>query len=125
VLTHESIAVDQPNPDRDVASSRGRVLDLSVVERGTKRPVASVEIKGNRVRVHHSAIVLACLSNWIAIQSDSYADDLKPYPLPTAARARMEELAASSDILILGEMHGTQEVPELVASLLPRLTELG
>src|SRR5262249_45835285 len=75
VLALESVALDQPNPDGDAASS--------------------------------------------------HAGDLKPYPFPNDARASLENLAASSDILILGEMHGTQEVPELVASLLARLTELG
>ena len=70
-------------------------------------------------------MVLACLFNCLAIQSDSYAGDLKPYPLPPAAKAGIDDLAASSDILILGELHGTQEVPELVASLLAPLTKLG
>src|SRR5262249_30602999 len=60
-----------------------------------------------------------------AIQSGSYAGDLKAYPLPPEARARIQDLAARSEILILGEIHGTQEVPELVASLLAPLTELG
>jgi hypothetical protein len=77
------------------------------------------------VRVHLSAIICACLSNFLAIESDSYAGDLKLYPLPPAPKAAIENLAASSDLLILGEMHGTQEVPELVASLLAPLTELG
>jgi len=45
--------------------------------------------------------------------------------LPPAASAQIENLAASSDILILGEIHGTQEVPELVASLLDPLTKMG
>jgi len=77
------------------------------------------------MRLHHSATVIACLYLFPAIHSDSYAGDLKPYPLPSAARARIENLAAGSDILILGEIHGTQEVPELVASLLDPLTKLG
>jgi hypothetical protein len=85
----------------------------------------NVAMEGTRVRLHHSAIVLACLSNCLAIQRDSYVGDLKPYPLPPAAEAPLKKLAASSDILILGEIHGTQEVPELVASLLAPLTELG
>jgi hypothetical protein len=50
--------------------------------------------------------------------------DLKPYPLPPAASAEIKNLAANSDILILGEIHGTQEVPELVASLLTPLAEV-
>jgi hypothetical protein len=77
------------------------------------------------MRVHHSATLIACLYLCPGIHSGSYAGDLKPYPLPPAARARIENLAASSDILILGEIHGTQEVPELVASLVDPLTKLG
>jgi hypothetical protein len=82
-------------------------------------------MEGSRVRVHFSAIVFACLSSWLAIEIDSYAGDLTRYPLPPSARAPIENLATSSDLLILGEMHGTQEVPQLVASLLAPLTELG
>jgi hypothetical protein len=82
-------------------------------------------MEGQRVRVQHSAIVLACLSNFFTIPSPAIAGDLKPYPLPREARSRIEKLAETSDILILGELHGTQEVPELVASVLPSLTELG
>ena len=67
-------------------------------------------------------------TDWIrdvaAFQGASYAGDLKPYPLPPAASAQIKNLAANSDILILGEIHGTQEVPELVASLLTPLTEV-
>jgi hypothetical protein len=84
-----------------------------------------VTMGGNGARVHLSAILLVCLSSCLAVQGDSYADDLKPYPLPPAARDRIESLAAGSDLLILGECHGTREVPELVASLLPRLNEQG
>ena len=75
--------------------------------------------------VHHWTIVVACFSLCSAIDCESYAGDLKPLPLPPAAKAQLENLAATSDILILGEMHGTQEVPELVASLLGPLAKLG
>ncbi len=76
------------------------------------------------MRARYSAIVLACLSTCLASQSASSAGDLKPYSLPPAARARIEKLAASSDILILGEIHGTKEVPELAAGLLEPLAKL-
>ena len=43
---------------------------------------------GNGMRVHHSVIVVACFSHlWLAICRDSSAGDLRPYPLPPAARA--------------------------------------
>ena len=49
---------------------------------------------------------------------------LQPYRLPSAAQQMIDELAAQSDILILGEIHGTQEVPAIAAALLPSLAEL-
>ena len=79
----------------------------------------------NGVRVHHPAILLACLLSGHAIQGGSHAGGLKPYPLPPEARDRLEDLAASSDVLILGEIHGTREVPGLVAGLLAPLNERG
>jgi hypothetical protein len=57
--------------------------------------------------------------------AESELQALPPYPLPAAAEQPIKELADRSDVLILGEMHGTQEVPEVVATLLPMLTELG
>jgi hypothetical protein len=78
------------------------------------------------MRVHHSVTVIACSWHlWLAICCESSAEDFKPYPLPPAARTGIENLAKSSDILIFGEMHGTQEVPELIAGLLGPLTKLG
>ena len=50
---------------------------------------------------------------------------LTPYSLPAAAKQPIKELADRSDVLILGETHGTQEVPEVVASLLPTLSKMG
>jgi hypothetical protein len=52
-------------------------------------------------------------------------DPLQPYQLPAEVSASIKDVAAQSDVLILGEVHGTQEVPMLAASLLPNLTELG
>jgi len=50
---------------------------------------------------------------------------LKPYPLAPAVQRSLNELAAQSDMLILGETHGTQEVPAVAAALLAPLTKLG
>jgi hypothetical protein len=80
---------------------------------------------GDGVRVRYPAIILACLFSCLAIQGGSYAGDLEPFPLPPEARARIENLAASSDVLILGEVHGTREVPGLVAGLLAPLNARG
>jgi hypothetical protein len=45
--------------------------------------------------------------------------------LPPEARACIEDLAARSDVLILGEVHGTREVPGLVAGLMASLNKRG
>jgi hypothetical protein len=50
---------------------------------------------------------------------------LTPYSLPAAAEQPIKELADRSDVLILGETHGTKEVPEVVATLLPMLAKMG
>lgn len=52
-------------------------------------------------------------------------DPILPYDLPPPAKDQMLEIAAQSDLLLLGEMHGTQEVPRLVLSLLNDLAKLG
>jgi hypothetical protein len=51
--------------------------------------------------------------------------DLSPYPLPPQVFEDLQALAAESDVLIVGEMHGTREVPRLIAELLPALAPLG
>ena len=50
---------------------------------------------------------------------------LEPYPLPSKARQALVELAGKSDILILGEIHGTQEVPAIAVALLESLAKQG
>ena len=50
---------------------------------------------------------------------------LASYALPAKAAGTVASLAARSDVLILGEIHGTQEVPEMTASLLPELNKMG
>ena len=82
-------------------------------------------MRGDRVSVRHPAIILVCLFGCLAIRGSSYAGDLEPYPLPPEARACIEHLAARSDVLILGEVHGTREVPGLVAGLLAPLNKRG
>jgi hypothetical protein len=50
---------------------------------------------------------------------------LPKLPLPDPVRQALQQLAQQSDCLIFGETHGTQEVPQLLASLLDDLTALG
>ncbi len=52
-------------------------------------------------------------------------DPILPYDLPQPAKGQLLELAAQSDLLLLGEVHGTQEVPRLVLGLLDDLAALG
>jgi hypothetical protein len=52
-------------------------------------------------------------------------DPIIPYDLPPLAKSQLLELAAQSDLLLLGELHGTQEVPRLVLGLLDDLAALG
>ncbi len=53
------------------------------------------------------------------------AQPLTPYPLPASVLRTVQELAAQSDVLVLGEIHGTQEVPSVAAALLAPLAKLG
>lgn len=52
-------------------------------------------------------------------------EPILPYDLPQPAKAQLLELAAQSALLLLGELHGTQEVPCLVLGLLDDLAALG
>lgn len=50
---------------------------------------------------------------------------LEPYSLPVETHAALLALAQESDVLFIGEIHGTQEIPRCVATLLPSLAGLG
>jgi hypothetical protein len=50
---------------------------------------------------------------------------VEPYALPKKVQQSLSELATETDVLVLGEMHGTQEVPGVAAALLEPLTKLG
>ncbi len=52
-------------------------------------------------------------------------DPILPYDLPLPVKAQLLELAAQSDLLLLGETHGTQEMPCLVLGLFDDLAALG
>jgi hypothetical protein len=51
--------------------------------------------------------------------------DLESYRLPASIERSIIELAAQNDVLLLGETHGTQEVPAVGKALLAPLTKLG
>src|SRR3979411_1468161 len=46
-------------------------------------------------------------------------------PLPADVEQAVLDLAGRCDLLLFGELHGTREVPALVAGLLSKLGELG
>src|SRR5262245_328409 len=48
-----------------------------------------------------------------------------PYLLPTAVQVSVAALANECDIMILGETHGTKEVPAIAEALLDPLTKFG
>lgn len=50
---------------------------------------------------------------------------LDPYPLPRQVTQRLLELAFDCDVLLLGELHGTREVPRIVLGLLDLLSNVG
>jgi hypothetical protein len=61
----------------------------------------------------------------VAAHAQQMTETLQPYPLPAEIKRSLGQIAAQNDLLILGEFHGTQEVPALAASLLAPLTKLG
>lgn len=66
---------------------------------------------------------LASLDPTATVVSD--VPTLTSYPLPPDVIEVLLAVAGEADILILGEMHGTKEVPCLVNGLLPALVPLG
>jgi hypothetical protein len=50
IVAAESIAAQQPKPERVDPNAAARSLELSVVERGTKRPLAGVTIRSPSYR---------------------------------------------------------------------------
>jgi len=51
--------------------------------------------------------------------------NIESYSLPSEIFAKLVELAESADALLIGEIHGTQEIPCTVAGFLPMLYERG
>ena len=47
------------------------------------------------------------------------------YPLPADVQQSLKTLASECDVLVIGETHGTKEVPAIVEESLPTLTKLG
>jgi erythromycin esterase-like protein len=89
--------------------------------------------KGWRWKLGMAAAVIALLltagwlrSAFVANRSRlATTGQVQPYPLPAEVVRSIRDVAGHSHVLILGETHGTREVPALAAMLLPKLTKLG
>jgi len=58
-------------------------------------------------------------------QAEFVVPELPPYPLPADVEQSLATLGSECDVLLVGETHGTQEVPAAVEALLAPLTKLG
>jgi len=50
---------------------------------------------------------------------------IETFPLPAEILIKIGELAEGADALFFGEIHGTQEIPQIISGLLPMLHERG
>jgi hypothetical protein len=75
--------------------------------------------------MQHQLALIAVVVSTVFVQQPDRIPTLKPYALPPKVQMTLEGLADASDVLILGELHGTQEVATITASLLGPLTKLG
>jgi hypothetical protein len=69
--------------------------------------------------------IFGFLSLCTASNAQVVVKQLSAYPLPSKARDALNEIAGQSDVLVLGEIHGTQEVPAVATALLEQFTKLG
>jgi hypothetical protein len=84
----------------------------------------ATEAKGFVMHLLRSiAFTILCLTACPALAQP--VPDLAPYPLPAKTAAALADLAGQTDVLILGETHGMQEVPQIAAALLEPLSKLG
>jgi hypothetical protein len=74
---------------------------------------------------HLLFIVLTVTLSAATLKAEAPIPTQLPYPLPVDVRESLTKVASESDILILGETHGTQEVPAIVETLLDTLSKLG
>lgn len=72
-----------------------------------------------------TTLVVVLVVTRMFARADGIPDKSAVYALSQEVKGALQDAAASSDILILGEIHGTQEVPAVAAALLPPLSQLG
>ena len=71
-------------------------------------------------------IIVASLLTLCAVAcAERTVDEQPPLPLPDDVRQSLANAAQNCDVLVLGEIHGTREVPAIVAGLLEPLNALG
>ena len=74
---------------------------------------------------HLPIIVLIFTLSVTTLKAEVPIPAQQPYLLPADVRESLIKVASESDILVLGETHGTQEVPAVVETLLDTLSKLG
>jgi hypothetical protein len=72
-----------------------------------------------------AAIALALAVGCSKSQAVVAVPELAPYPFPTKVQDSLATLGGECDVFVIGETHGTQEVPAIVEALLEPLTKLG
>ncbi len=72
-----------------------------------------------------STLVLFAVVTARSAQADKIPEKSAVYSLSQEVQGALRDVAADSDILMLGEIHGTQEVPAVAAALLAPLSQLG
>jgi len=69
--------------------------------------------------------IVISLTVCAAAETAPIIEPLQPYALPAEVAKTIDDAARQNDVLLLGEWHGTQEVPAIAVALLPSLTKLG
>lgn len=72
-----------------------------------------------------NAVVLFVLATGLSAHADNVPQKSAVYALSQEVQRSIRDVAARSEILILGETHGTQEVPAVAAAILTPLSQLG
>jgi hypothetical protein len=90
-----------------------------------------VNLSSRFARLVHLAVVALALGGCSLAAQQSATDALvaaakaHSYPLDSTGRAFLLREAAGADFFLLGEIHGDNDVPELIAALWPAMWQLG
>src|SRR4051812_13638076 len=89
------------------------------------RHIGRPQFMDKKMSNHLLLIVLVITLSAATLKAEVPSPTQLPYPLSVDVRESLTKVASESDILILGEIHGTQEVPAIVETLLDTLSKLG